>query len=117
MTPKARFIITNLVGLAGALSFYIFCRQSISFDFNGMPLATTPGFLVIISYVIGAVIGSASVVPFISGKLVENAAKLKEWQNQDAKLALEVQSDKEKQLEQKILTLESALKQALNKQA
>lgn len=115
MTPKARFIITNLVGLAGALSFYVLCRQAITFDLNGLPMVSTPGFLIVISYVIGAVIGSCSVVPFISSKQVENALKLKEWQSQDAKLAIEVQSDKEKQLEQKIITLEAALKQALNK--
>lgn len=115
MTPKARFIIINLVGLAGALSFFVLCRETITFSYNGLPLASTPGFLVVISYVLGAVIGSCSVVPFISGKQTENVAKLKEWQSQDAKLALEVQSDKEKQLEQKIVTLEAALKQALNK--
>lgn len=38
-----------------------------------------------------------------------------EWQAQDAKLAAEVRSDREKQLEAKIATLETALKQALKK--
>lgn len=38
-----------------------------------------------------------------------------EWQKQDNKLAKEIQSDKEKQLEAKIQTLEIALKSALDK--
>lgn len=105
----------NLVGLAGALSFFLMCRQTVVFDFNGVDMASTPGFLIVIAYVVGAVIGSCSVVPFIGARQEENVAKLKEWQNQDAKLAVEVQSDKEKQLEQKIATLEAALKQALRK--
>ena len=37
------------------------------------------------------------------------------WQKQDAKLVAEVQSDKEKQLEAKIATLEAALQRALKK--
>ncbi len=38
-----------------------------------------------------------------------------EWAAQDAKLMAEVKSDREKQLEAKIATLETALKQALAK--
>lgn len=38
-----------------------------------------------------------------------------EWEIQDAKLIAEVKSDREKQLEAKIATLETALKQALKK--
>lgn len=42
---------------------------------------------------------------------------LDNWQAQDVKLVAEMQSDKEKQLESKIATLEVALKQALKKKA
>ena len=45
----------------------------------------------------------------------QNEKRLEKWQNQDAKLLVEVQSDKEKQLEAKIATLEAALKRALKK--
>lgn len=41
--------------------------------------------------------------------------QLSQWQAQDAKLAAAVQTDREKQLEAKIVTLETALKQALSK--
>jgi hypothetical protein len=47
---------------------------------------------------------------------VNNQHKLGQWQAQDAKLAASLVSDKEKQLEAKIATLEAALKNALKKQ-
>jgi hypothetical protein len=47
--------------------------------------------------------------------LEKSREKLSAWEAQDAKLAVSVQSDKEKQLEAKIATLEAALKQALKK--
>lgn len=40
-----------------------------------------------------------------------------QWQNQDAKLVAEIKSDREKQLEAKIATLETALKSALQKKS
>jgi uncharacterized integral membrane protein len=44
-----------------------------------------------------------------------NEQRKLDWQIQDAKLIAEVKSDREKQLEAKIATLETALKQALKK--
>lgn len=81
----------------------------------GMVFTWSSGLLVLFSYIIGAMVGTTSLLPYVKGRQEENVAKLKEWQEQDAKLALEVQSDKEKQLEAKIATLEAALKQALKK--
>ena len=49
-----------------------------------------------------------------SGSTLQEA-RLAEWDRQDAKLKAEVRSDREKQLEAKIATLESALKAALKK--
>jgi hypothetical protein len=116
MAAKTKFTIINLAGLLVALILYInMSHQPFSFQLFGVDLAFAPGVLLVISYVAGALIGAGSVVPFIGHGQVENVAKLKEWQQQDAKLALEVQSDREKQLEAKIATLESALKQALKK--
>jgi hypothetical protein len=51
----------------------------------------------------------------IRSKELKSEAKLLQWQAQDAKLAVEIQSDKEKQLEAKIATLEAALNSALKK--
>lgn len=115
MQAKTRFIIINLIGLLAALAIGFNCNKPVPFEFAGQMLNGSPGLLILMSYVAGAIFGAASIVPFIGGKQVENVAKLKEWQEQDAKLKVEVQSDKEKQLEAKIATLEAALKQALGK--
>ena len=115
MTAKTRFLLLNIFGLSWCLAFFLTCRQDISFDFNGTLFTWSAGLIVLCSYVVGAMIGVTSLLPFMKGRQEENVAKLKEWQEQDAKLAIEVQSDKEKQLEAKIATLEAALKQALKK--
>lgn len=59
----------------------------------------------------GALLG-ASVTQLKVGKVSQEKKKL-EWDAQDAKLAASVKSDREKQLEAKINTLEAALKTAL----
>jgi hypothetical protein len=116
LPPKTRFLIINLVGLACALFLYFqLNKQTFTFQIMDFEMASSPGILLFIAYVIGAIIGAGSLVPFLAGNQEENVAKLKAWKDQDAKLALEVQADKEKQLEAKIATLEVALKQALNK--
>lgn len=118
MSAKTKFIIINLVGLAGALTFYFGLSMSHTPFFIhlfGIELAGSPGLILFISYVIGVFFGAGSVVPFLGSQQADGVAKLKEWKEQDAKLAIEVQSDKEKQLEAKIATLETALKQALGK--
>lgn len=115
MSAKTTFIITNLIGLLGALFFYANAHEPIMFTFLGLELSTNPGYLVLITYVSGAMLGATSMTPFLSDKGKKTVAKLQEWKEQDAKLAVEVQSDKEKQLEAKIATLEAALKQALGK--
>ncbi len=48
-------------------------------------------------------------------KQVQVDQKLLEWKSQDAKLAVEVESDRVKQLEAKIATLETALDSALKR--
>lgn len=115
MSAKTKFIVINVIGLTAALVFFFNARQQFIFTFAGLELGATPGILVLLAYVMGAILGGVSVLPLVGSKQEQNVAKLKEWQDQDAKLAVEVQSDKEKQLEAKIATLEAALKQALKK--
>ena len=70
-------------------------------------------FILCASLALGSAIGhSISLVKQV--KTQEEKRKL-EWQAQDAKLAAEVKSDREKQLEAKIATLETALQRALKK--
>lgn len=59
----------------------------------------------------GALLGT-SIAQLKVGKVNQEKKKL-EWDAQDAKLAASVKSDREKQLEAKIETLEAALKAAL----
>ena len=115
MSAKTKFIILNLLGLACALLFFFNARQQFIFLVGGVEFGSSPGLLVLSAYAMGVLLGALSMIPFVGSKQEENVAKLKEWQNQDAKLAIEVQSDKEKQLEAKIATLEAALKAALKK--
>ena len=62
---------------------------------------------------VGCIIGYS--FNFALSKMRANAGRKLEWQAQDAKLAASIVSDKEKQLEAKIATLETALKNALKK--
>jgi len=80
----------------------------------GSPLNLPLGGIVFGSYVLG-------LLTVVSAKGTTKAKEIKsdklqvEWQRQDDKLEREKQSDKEKQLEAKIQTLEVALKSALDK--
>lgn len=67
--------------------------------------------LIAVSLLSGALLGT-SIAQLKIGKVSQEKKKL-EWDAQDAKLAASVKSDREKQLEAKINTLEAALKTAL----
>ncbi len=82
----------------------------------GAQMALALGGITFGAFAIGlmaAYIGGAGTMK-LKDKISEQ--KQIEWQKQDDKLAKEIQSDKEKQLEAKIVTLEAALKSALAKQ-
>jgi uncharacterized integral membrane protein len=77
-----------------------------------------------VTITLGTILFGSFAVGFVSALCFNATSKLKdikseqnqlEWQKQDQKLAIEIQSDKEKQLEAKIQTLEIALKSALDK--
>jgi hypothetical protein len=89
--------------------------QLISFHLYSFGFDINSGTLAMMFFACGTIFGT--LWPYAMGANVheQNVTKLKEWQTQDQKLAIEVQRDKEKQLEAKIATLEAALKQALNK--
>lgn len=89
--------------------------QAILFHWYGLTLPTNVGTLSMMFFAIGTLMGLLWSLGTGAANTEQNIAKLKEWQQQDNKLAIEVQKDKEKQLEAKIATLEAALKQALNK--
>jgi uncharacterized membrane protein YraQ (UPF0718 family) len=72
-----------------------------------------PALEFVIAWSLGVVGGAALVVA--NDKTALNQQKKLEWQAQDEKLMAAVTSDREKQLQAKISTLEAALKTALKK--
>ncbi len=72
------------------------------------------GAVVILSLVIGFLAGVSDYLSMRRGAKQEQIKS--DWQVQDAKLAASITSDREKQLEAKISTLETALEKALRKE-
>lgn len=87
--------------------------QTVTLQLAGSSLAAPMGLSIILSFILGLL----AALPQMQSRVKEiKSEQIQiEWQNQDAKLQREITSDKEKQLEAKIETLEAALKQALKK--
>jgi len=103
-----------------ALSIMLTLAVGMAAMFNGQPVKLSLinwqveielMILILVSLVSGAMLGT-SIAQLKIGKVSQEKKKL-EWDAQDAKLAASVKSDREKQLEAKINTLEAALKTAL----
>jgi hypothetical protein len=108
---------SRLVLIVGAalVVYLVWSNQSITtLNIFSMQINLSGGMLVLIGYLIGqtALISYSLTIKTNQQKTNEH---LEEWKKQDTKLAASVQSDREKQLEAKIETLESALKQALKR--
>jgi membrane protein DedA with SNARE-associated domain len=80
----------------------------------GQSVALSVGAVLSIGYLVGLFAGTGLFLASERSKQKENK-QLQQWQHQDAKLVAEVQTDREKQLEAKIATLEAALQRALKK--
>ena len=113
MTKNLPIILIVLVTLIiGALSFVNGALVSLSLF--AASIQVPEGFLLGGGYVLGMVLS----LPVVMARLASDKASHKQvaqWQNQDNKLAQQIQSDKEKQLEAKVATLEAALQRALKK--
>ncbi len=98
--------LVAVVALSNTTAIKISLLSS-TFDF-------APGFLALGTFVLGAV----SVLSFAlirAGKQITSSKIEGQWEKQDVKLSAEIESDKVKQLEAKITTLEVALKSALTR--
>jgi uncharacterized integral membrane protein len=73
------------------------------------------GAVVFGSFVIGGLLSAFYFASNANRKSAASAKALTKWDAEDQKLLTQVQSDREKQLEAKIATLESALQRALKK--
>lgn len=114
MLPK--YLYMALAGLSIAFTIYFMATTaalSVSYTIASQPLQL-PLPLVALKFFALGVITMFSIWK-IRSKELKSEAKQLQWQAQDAKLAVEIQSDKEKQLEAKIATLEAALTSALKK--
>ncbi len=107
-----------MLAVAGALTlFFLYLSienlHSVTLTVFGAAHELPVGFLLLAGLLLGGLTGT-SIARVLAASDRREKKKL-EWDTQDAKLAAEVKSDREKQLEAKIATLESALKTALNK--
>lgn len=110
--------IITFVGLV-ALAFLVLIAlsnwQPFSWQLFGYVYALPAGLLIIVSLVVGFFAGISDYLSLNPSKKQEQIKS--DWQVQDAKLAASITSDREKQLEAKISTLEIALDKALKKQS
>lgn len=88
--------------------------QPVSLSAFGFSGQLQLGCLLLLALISGTLAGW-SLAQGMAVKQEKQDRKLQEWQTQDVKLMSQVQSDREKQLEAKIATLETALKSALKK--
>jgi len=113
---SSRNLILVVPGLLILLTVYLSATNSqpISISLAGNSYALTTGALLLAGLVAGLLSGS-SLLGLKAAQTQNNQQKLEQWEAQDNKLRNEVRSDREKQLESKIATLETALKAALKK--
>ena len=111
ISPHVLWLPGCLVALLLILSFEN--MQFIQVIVFGIQCQTQLGLLIVLGLLLGGMNGFY-LCQAVHNKQSPDKQKL-EWQAQDAKLIAEVRTDREKQLEAKIQTLETALKQALKK--
>jgi len=112
---KNVFIAISIILFILVAVFSFQNTTAVSLSFFGMQSQLPLAAVSFGNFVLGA-LAAMSLWTIQTVKQQVSEQKQIEWQKQDEKLALEIQSDKEKQLEAKIATLEQALKAALDKQ-
>lgn len=113
---SARTVPLILLAIISIVVFVLagFNPVGVHLSLFGASLGLSEGVLIAASYVLGVII----TLPLFYSRIASKQAsdqRLVEWQQQDNKLAQQVQTDREKQLEAKIATLEAALQKALQK--
>jgi uncharacterized integral membrane protein len=106
--------VTALIALAFLVLLALNNWQPFTWQLFGYVYPLPAGLIIIVSLVIGFFAG---VSDYLSLNKSGKQDQIKnEWQAQDAKLVASITSDREKQLEAKISTLETALDKALRKE-
>ncbi len=120
-TPKAPLTLGQLItwlcliGFAFLVLLALSNWQHVHLRLFMLTFTVPIGLMIIISLIVGSFAGIAD---YLSLPRRGKQGEIKQqWQVQDAKLAANIGSDREKQLEAKIATLETALDKALKKQS
>lgn len=117
--PRFTFVLIT-AGILGLLSLAVLLLSLQNWQLISISLFSSShdlsfGLFGLIAWSIGSL--TTWFVCQVLDKKKENAETQQSWQTQDAKLIAEMVADKEKLLQAKIATLESALKTALKKQS
>lgn len=113
------YLAISIIILIAAIVVSAQNTNAVALTLMGVQVNLALGLVSFAGFIAGGLAVGAIAGSLMSVKKAKDAVSDKnqlEWQRQDAKLELEKQSDKEKQLEAKIVTLEAALKAALDKQ-
>src|SRR4051812_46663028 len=85
---------------------------NVAFNLFSLAITLPVGALLIAGFVIGSLTCFSSLSIIAKHKQLASTKALTKWDAEDQKLQLQVQTDREKQLEAKIATLETALQKA-----
>lgn len=99
--------------IAGALAAVN--SAPVAFNFFVASATLPAGAIVALGVIYGALVMTLLMSALMKQRQVASTKALTKWEAEDQKLLTQVQSDREKQLEAKILTLETALARALKK--
>jgi uncharacterized integral membrane protein len=116
MSAKTVPLVVLVLGTLIVLALAFTNGNMVTLSLFGTGVTLPKGLLLGGGYILGIVL----TLPLFFARMATDAAstqRLTEWQQQDAKLSLQVQSDREKQLEAKIATLETALQKALQRKS
>jgi uncharacterized integral membrane protein len=107
-------ILVLILGAVLVVSLAVFNVNPVAFSIFGATVYVPEGVLLGSGFLFGVLL----TLPLYWAKVKAEQASAKaltKWDAEDQKLLTQVQSDKEKQLEAKIATLEAALQRALKK--
>lgn len=112
---KLLLAISAPLSLLGLLLAIVTIAQPVPVNTFAAHFQIYLGCILVAELVVGYLCGVGQQGFILASRDKQQEQRSLEWQAQDVKLLAEVKSDREKQLEAKIATLESALKQALKR--
>ena len=112
---SSKFVaLLSLVAVAGLVLLALSNWQPALVQLLSLHMSLPIGALIMAALIVGFFAGVSDYLS-VGGRTAKEEQIKENWQVQDAKLAASITSDREKQLEAKISTLEIALEKALKK--